>query len=123
MNNTDKQPIEIPYRKVGDYYLPMITYPEADRPIGHWGRMRRDYLKEHRPVYFNHLVLSGRINIELAEVDQQAQERYELIIEQMKKAEGVTEALKAHDQMAWVGWMNNIAVRAREIVMNEIVCL
>lgn len=121
MNTTDKQPIEIPYKKVGDYYLPMITYPDADRPIGHWGRMRRDYLKEHRPVYFNRLVLSGRFNIELAELDQQAQERYELIIEQMKKAEGVTEELKIRDQMTWVGRMNNIAARAREIVIGEII--
>ena len=121
MNTTEKQPIEIPYKKVGDYYLPIITYPDADRSIGHWGRMRRDYLKEHRPVYFNRLVLSGRFNMELAEVDRQAQERYELIIEQMKKTEGVTEELKAHDQMAWVGRMNNIAARAREIVMEEIV--
>lgn len=123
MNNTDKQPIDIPYKKVGDYYLPMIIYPAADRPIGHWGRMRRDYLKEHQPVYFNHLVLTGRFYIELAEVNQQAQERYELIIEQMKKVEGVTEELKIHDQMAWVGRMNNIAARAREIVINEIVYL
>ena len=121
MNNTDRQPIEIPYKKVGDYYLPMITYPAADRPIGHWGRMRRDYLKEHRPVYFNRLVLSGRFNIELAELDQQAQDRYELIIEQMKKAEGATEELKARDQMAWVSRMNNIAARAREIVMDELI--
>ena len=121
MNTTDKQPIEIPYKKVGDYYLPMITYPAADHPIGHWGRMRRDYLKEHRPVYFNRLVLSGRFNIELAELDQQAQERYELIIQQMKKAEGVTEELKSRDQMAWVGRMNNIAARARKIVMDELI--
>lgn len=121
MSNTDKQPIEIPYKKVGNYYLPMITYPAANRPIGHWGRMRRDYLKEHRPLYFNHLVLSGRFYIELAEVDRQAQERYELIIEQMKKVEGVTEAMKARDQMAWVSRMNNIATRAREIVMEEMI--
>ena len=121
MNTTDKQPIEIPYKKVGDYYLPMITYPDADRSIGYWGRMRCDYLKEHRPVYFNHLVLSGRFYIELAEVDQQAQERYELIIEQMKKVEGVTEAMKARDQMAWVGRMNSIAARARKIVTEEII--
>ena len=87
MSNKEMQPMEIPYQKVGDYYLPMFTYPAAKRPIGHWGRMRRDYLKEHRPVYFSRLVLSGQFYIELAELDQQAQDRYELIIEQMKKAE------------------------------------
>ena len=121
MNTTDKQPVEIPYKKVGDYYLPMITYPDTDRPIGHWGRMRRDYLKEHRPVYFNQLVLSGRFYIELAEVDQLAQKRYELIIEQLKKVEGVTEALKARDQMAWVGRMNSIRNRAEEIIALELI--
>lgn len=108
MNNNEMQPMEIPYKKVGDYYLPMFSYPAADRPIGHWGRMRRDYLKEHRPVYFSRLVLSGQFYIEL-------------IIEQMKKAEGVTEELKGRDQMAWVGRMNNIAARAREIVMEEMI--
>lgn len=121
MNNTNMQPKEIPFKKVGDYYFPMLTYPAADRPIGHWGRMRCDYLKEHRPVYFSHLVLSGRFYIELAEMDRQAQNRYELIIEQMKKKEGVTEELKDHDQIVWVGRMNNIAARAREIVMDEMI--
>ena len=121
MNNNEKQPMEVPYKKVGDYYLPMFSYPAADRPIGRWGQMRRDYLKEHRPVYFSRLVLSGQFYIELAELDQQAQDRYELIIEQMKKAEGVTEELKSRDQMAWVGRMNNIAARAREIVMAEMI--
>ena len=121
MNNNEMQPMEIPYKKVGDYYLPMFSYPAADRPIGRWGQMRRDYLKEHRPVYFSRLVLSGQFYIELAELDQQAQDRYELIIEQMKKAEGVTEELKSRDQMAWVGRMNNIAARVKEIVMEEII--
>ena len=121
MNNTNMLTIEIPYKKVGDYYFPMLTYPAAERTIGHWGRMRHDYLKEHRPVYFSQLVLSGRFYIELAELDQQAQNRYERIIEQMKKKEGMTEELKDRDQMAWVGRMNNIAARAREIVMSEII--
>ena len=74
MNNNEMQLMEIPYKKVGDYYLPMFSYPAADRPIGHWGRMRRDYLKEHRPVYFSRLVLIGQFYIELAELDQQAHE-------------------------------------------------
>lgn len=121
MNNNEMHPMEIPYKKVGDYYLPMFSYPAADRPIGRWGQMRRDYLKEHRPVYFSRLVLSGQFYIELAELDQQAQDRYELIIEQMKKVEGVTEELKSRDQMTWVGRMNNIAARAREIVMEEMI--
>lgn len=72
-------------------------------------------------MYFSHLVLSGRFYIELAEMDRQAQDRYELIIEQMKKKEGVTEELKDHDQIVWVGRMNNIAARARKIVMDEMI--
>ena len=113
--------MEIPYKKVGDYYFPMLTYPAAERTIGHWGRMRHDYLKEHRPVYFSQLVLSGRFFTELAELDRQAQARYELIIEQMKKTEGVTEELKDSDQIAWVGKINNIAARAMEIVREEMI--
>lgn len=113
--------MKLEYQKVGDYYLPLLSYPAADRPIGHWGRMRRNYLKEHQPVYFNQLVLSGRFFIELAELDQQAQDRYELIIEQMKRAEGLTEELKSRDQMAWVGKMNNIRACAEEIIREEII--
>lgn len=122
MNSHEMQPMEIPYKKVGDYYLPVFTYPAADHPIGHWGRMRRDYLKEQHPVYFSQLVLSGRFFTALAELDHQAQDRYELIIKQMKQAEGITEELKSRDQMAWVGRMNNIAARAREILMQEMIC-
>ena len=121
MNNTNMLPMEISYTKVGDYYFPMLTYPAADRPIGHWGRMRHDYLKEYHPVYFSHLVLSGRFIIELTELDLRAQERYERIVEQMKKAEGVTEELKGRDQMAWIEKMNNIDARAREIVVEDII--
>ena len=121
MNNNEMQPMEIPYKKVGDYYLPMFSYPAADRPIGHWGRIRRDYLKEHRPVYFSRLVLSGQFYIELAELDQQAQDRYELIIEQMKKAEGVTEKLKEENQWEWVQRMGNIEARARETILVELI--
>lgn len=113
--------MKLEYQKVGDYYLPLLSYPATDRPIGHWGRMRRNYLKNHQPVYFNQLVLSGRFFIELAELDQQAQDRYELIIEQLKKAEGVTEELKSRDQIEWVGRMNSIAARARETVLAEMI--
>lgn len=113
--------MKLEYQKVGDYYLPLLSYPAADRPIGHWGRMRRNYPKEHRPVYFSRLVLSGRFFTELAELDQQAQDRYELIIEQMKRAEGLTEELKSRDQMAWIGKMNNIRACAEEIIREEII--
>ncbi len=111
------------YEPVGDYYIPVLTLSsEERRRIGKWGRMHREYLKEHRPILFNDLVLSGQLWTYLADLNQQAQERLSLMIEQMKAAEGVTEDLKASDQMAWVGAMNSIRNRAEEIILQELIC-
>ena len=112
---------EISYTLVGDYYIPNITLPEENRPIGRWGRLRRDYLEQHHPILFNDLVLSGQLWTYLADLNGQAQERLSLIIEQMKASEGVTEELKAADQMAWVGAMNSIRNRAEEIILHEMI--
>lgn len=112
---------EITYTLVGDYYIPNITLPEESRPIGKWGRMHREYLKEHRPILFNDLVLSGQLWTYLADLNEQAQERLSLIIEQMKVSEGVTEELKAADQMTWVRAMNSIRNRAEEIILREMI--
>ena len=109
------------YVLVGDYYIPDLKLPHEKRPIGKYGRMHREYLKEHNPMMFNDLVLDGQIWTYLADLNEQAQERLSLIVEQMKVAEGVTEELKAGDQMAWVRAMNSIRNRAEEIVLNEIV--
>ena len=109
------------YTLVGDYYIPNIALPEENRPIGRWGRMHRDYIKEHNPIRFNDLCLSGELWTYLADLNEQAQSRLELIIEQMKAAEGVTECMKQHDQMAWVGTMNSIRNRAEEIILREMV--
>ena len=109
----------IEYTLVGDYYIPNIDLPEENRPIGKWGRMHRDYLKEHHPIRFNDLVLSGQLWTYLADLNEQVQERLSLIIEQMQASEGVTEELKTADQMAWVGTMNSIRHRAEEIVLRE----
>ena len=110
------------YELIGDYYIPVLTLPSKEqRPIGKWGRMYRDYLKEQRPILFNDLILSGRLWTYLADLNEQAQERLSLIIEQMKATEGVTEALKAADQMAWVGAMNSIRNRAKEIILRELI--
>ena len=111
----------IEYVLVGDYYIPDLKLPNEERPIGKYGRMHRAYLKEHNPMMFNDLVLKGQLWTYLADLNEQAQERLSLILEQMKVAEGVTEELKAADQMAWVGVMNSIHNRAEEIVLNEIV--
>ena len=98
---------EISYTLVGDYYIPNIALPEENRPIGKWGRLHRDYLEQHHPIRFNDLVLSGQLWTYLADLNEQAQERLSLIIEQMKASEGVTEELKATNQMAWIGAMNS----------------
>ena len=112
---------EISYTLVGDYYIPNIALPEENRPIGRWGRLRRDYLEQHHPILFNDLVLSGQLWTYLADLNEQAQERLSLIVEHMKATEGVTEELKASDQMAWVGAMNGIRNRAEEIVLRELI--
>ena len=111
----------IEYVLVGDYYIPDLKLPNEERPIGKYGRMHREYLKEHNPMLFNDLVLEGQLWTYLADLNEQAQERLSLIVEQMKAAEGVTEDLKAGDQMAWAGVMNSIHNRAEEIVLEEIV--
>ena len=110
------------YELIGDYYIPVLTLSsEEQRPIGKWGRMHRDYLKEHRPILFNALILSGQLWSYLADLNEQAQERLSLIVDQMKEAEGVTEELKASNQMAWVGAMNSIRNRAEEIILREMI--
>ena len=110
------------YELIGDYYIPVLTLSsEEQRPIGKWGRMHRDYLKEHRPILFNDLILSGQFWTYLAVLNEQAQERLLLIIEQVKASEGVTEELKAADQMTWVEAMNSIRNRAEEIILREMI--
>ena len=111
------------YELIGDYYIPVLTLSsEEQRSIGKWGRMHREYLKEHRPILFNDLILSGQLWTYLADLNEQAQNRLEIIIEQMKAAEGVTEDMKQHDQMAWVGAMNSIRNQAEDIILREMVC-
>ena len=112
---------ELTYTLVGDYYIPNIALPEENRPIGKWGRMHREYLKDHHPLRFDDLVLSGQLWTYLADLNEQAQSRLECIINQMKASEGVTKELKAADQMAWVGAMNSIRNRAEEIIQAELI--
>ena len=110
------------YELIGDYYIPVLTLSsDEQRLIGKWGRMHRDYIKEHRPLLFNDFVLSGQLWTYLADLNEQAQERLSLIVEQMKASEDVTEELKAADQMAWVGAMNSIRNRAEEIILRELI--
>ena len=110
------------YMQVGDYYIPDLKDEEPGHySIGKYGRMRRRYLQAHRPILFSELTLSGKLYQHLAETDHACKERVELIIWQMKGREGVTEALKAVDQIEWIRRMNSIQNRAEEIVLNGLV--
>ena len=104
----------IEYVLAGDYYIPDLKLPDEERTIGKYGRMHRDYLKEHHPMRFNHLVLEGQLWTYLSDLNEQAQNRLQLIIRQMQEAESVNEELKAQDQMAWVQAMNSIQTGQRK---------
>lgn len=113
--------MNIEYIHSGDYFLPDLKLPEETRPIGKWGRMHRKYLKEHHPVQFNNLVLSGNLWTYLTDLNEQALQRMDTLIAQMQSAEGITETLKAADPIAWVQRMNNITARAEEIIREELI--
>ena len=105
----------------GDYLLPDLKLP-LNPNQGKYAMMRRSYLKENRPGLYTGMMISGRLNIHLTEVEQQAQAMRERLLTQLAKAEGVTETLKARDQMAWVRRMNSIRTRAEEIVRKQLIC-
>ena len=111
----------INYILVGDYYIPDLKLPEENCPIGRYGRLHREYLKQEHPARYSSLVLTGKLWTYLADLNEQAEERLDLIIEQMKAAEGVTEELKAQKQLEWVGRMNNIRNWAEEIIKSEMI--
>ena len=111
------------YTMVNGYYLPNLTVaaPTEQHPTGRWGCLHKRYLKEHHPIRYNQLLLSGELGSYLAKLDKQAEEQLALIIRQMQEAEGVDEALKAADQLEWVRRMNSIRNRAEETILREIV--
>ena len=110
------------YTQVGDVFLPNLTLGGAERrSIGKYGRMRKCYLKEQHPVLYSELLLSGKLYSHLQEIEEACEGRMELLTRQMAKQEGVTEALKATDQMEWVRRMNSIRSRAEEIVLNDLI--
>lgn len=106
------------YRHEGDYLLPNLTVPER-APVGIWGQRRKRYLREHRGPLYIALLLGGKLDAHVMEVDQQAQEMFSRLIEQMAKQEGITELFKEENQMEWVRRTNNIRNRAEEIILNE----
>ena len=112
----------IHYTLHGDYYLPDLDLPEkTSAPIGRYGRMRKAYLEEHRPGLYERLLLSGKLYEHLVEIDTCCAERIDRMVRQMAEAEGISEGLKAKDQLSWVGRMNNIRQQVEEVVLEEIV--
>ena len=122
MKKTILEEIGGTYIRHGDYLIPCLTLPEEEqRFIGVWGQRHKRYLKEHKEAVYITLLTSGRLNSYLADIEEQAQERFERIVEQMKQAHGITERLKAENQMEWVARMNNLQSCAREIVDKEMI--
>ena len=117
-NNTDIQ-----YRQVGDYNIPNLILPpeEANVTLGKWGMLHKDYLFNHKKVLFTTLLTQGKLYQHCAEVEKQAQQMFDTLVEQLKESEGVTETLKEYNQWEWIQKMNNIQQRATEIVCNELI--
>ena len=113
----------ISYRNVGDYLIPNLILPpeEASVTLGQWGMMHKTYLEKHKKVFLNTLLMQNKLYQHCAEVENQARDMFDTLIEQMKETEGVTEHLKEVNQMEWVQKMNNIQQRAREVVFNEFI--
>ena len=108
------------YERCGDYYLPCLALDE-EKPVGVWGERYRRYLKEHRRSIYDELLLNGTLDDHVAEIDRQAEKMLDHLTKQMAAQEGVTEALKASDQMAWVQHMNNVRARVEEMIGNELI--
>lgn len=110
------------YELHGDYYLPCLVIPEEENhTIGTWGRKHQQYLKEYHPMFYNDLILSGKLYSYLADIDTQARVRLDLLVAQMVEKEGINEQLKVQDQLSWVGAMSSIRNRAEEIVLKELI--
>lgn len=114
--------MKLTYIRVGDYYIPSLTLPEAtNRPLGKYGRMRERHLKEKHPALYNVLMLSGKLSIHLREIDEAACKCMEMMMPQLMQAAGVTEELKEDDPLRWVGLMNTLKAQAEEMILTELI--
>ena len=114
--------MHLTYTKSGDNFIPNISIQEITKPIGRFGRMRRKYLQEENPIFYNDLILTEKLFTHLLEVEKIAQRRFDVLMEQMKTCRNITEELKQENPMFWVGEMNNIRACIDEIIMREIIC-
>ena len=110
------------YTRCGDYFIPNLTLSKSEnKPLGKYGRMRKNYLKEHRPVLWNSMILSEKLYPHLREIDETANRRLEQLMPELMKKNGVTEVLKANDPMKWTGLMNNLKAQAEETILTELI--
>ena len=113
---------ELTYTRSGDYWIPDLSLSQQEtQPLGKYGRMRKKYLQEHRPVLWNSLILSEKLYPHLREIDETANRRLERMMPELMQSAGVTEALKASDPMKWVGLMNNLKAQAEEVILTELI--
>lgn len=112
--------MEITYTRIGDYYLPNLAAPESPK-VGRWGMLRFSYLRNHQEALYTTMLMKGTLNPHLEEVDRQAQEMEQRLISQLAQQEGITEQMKAENQLEWVARMNSIRKRAEQIVLNELI--
>ena len=112
---------QITYQPNGDYLIPNLTVEKTEKPLGRYGRMRKDYLQKHQPMLFQSLLLTGKLYPHLLEIEETANSRIEQLLPQLMKQCGVTEQLKAGDMMKWVGLMNNCKAQAEEMLLNELI--
>ena len=111
------------YVRQGDYFIPCLTLPaeKENKPIGVWGQRHKRYLREHKRAIYTNLLTSGKLNSYLADIDEQAEEMFFRLVEQMKEREGITEKLKSENPLCWIGKMNNIRNRAEESINQELI--
>ena len=123
MNATMKNNTNIQYRQVGDFKIPNLILPpeKTNITLGKWGMLHKDYLEKHRRVFFDSLLVQGKLYQHCTQVEKQANDMFDTLIEQMKEREGITEQLKEDNQLEWVCFMQNIDARVREIVCNELI--
>ena len=111
----------ITYQPNGDYLIPNLTVEKTEKPLGRYGRIRKDYLQKHQPMLFQSLLLTGKLYPHLLEIEETANSRMEQLLPQLMEQCGVTEQLKADDMMKWVGLMNNCKAQAEELILNELI--
>lgn len=124
MTENSSREINIDYIRIGDYYIPDLALPKSESySLGKYGRMREHHLKDNHPVLYNVLMISGKLQLHLKEIDEAANHRMEIMMPQLMQAAGVTEELKANDPLRWTGLINALKAQAEEVILSELICI